>query len=417
MMRGLFILLAALWSALPAQAQSPQVDLSMEEDIVIVGQPLIVRLSIMVPTFMPTPPVFPSFETPNLMVKLNGRATNPTSEKIDGETWSGVTRSFTFYPMISGTFQIPQQDVVVTYSDPATNSPVTETYRTTAFSFSATLPEGAKDLDPAILANSLEITQEITAGGAPLAVGDAITRSLKITVRGASPLFLPPLLDQAPSENLRGYPQDPSVSESYDRGVLSGTRNEQVSYIATQTGPAVLPQIQLSWYNLETEKVEVIQLGGATFEVEAGAAGATEPDWAFVAKIAAVLVFALAAFRAFWRYARAPVKAAIARRKSAYLQSEKFAYKQLKKAIAQKNTNQTIHDLALWDARTNRSDAHVHACLAALTATIYGKETMPGTGHTRKWHALGQAVSRARNANHKAARDRGADKLPDLNPY
>ncbi|MCP4818083.1 MAG: hypothetical protein GY883_02770, partial [Shimia sp.] len=88
----LFLLLLPL--AALAQDQDPLLEITFEERETIPGQPLTLRLTVFVPTFMPKPPVWPSFETPNLRIRLPERSTSPTSRTINGGTWSGVSRRY-----------------------------------------------------------------------------------------------------------------------------------------------------------------------------------------------------------------------------------------------------------------------------------------------------------------------------------
>ena len=213
-----------LWGALllapMAAAQDPRVEVSLGAEQAAVGQPLILRLTVLVPSFMPDPPVLPSFEVPDLMVRLNGRATTPTSQQIDGETWSGITRSYSLYPMVPGTFILPPQEVRVTSAETGATPEVT-TIVTDEIRFEAILPEGAEALDPPVLATGLTAEQTITVPEGELAVGDAITREIVLKITGTSPLFIPPLLDTEATERLRPYPAEPTLDESENRGVLS----------------------------------------------------------------------------------------------------------------------------------------------------------------------------------------------------
>ena len=119
MIRLLLILLLSL--ALPAAAQdtaaAPRLTVDFPETEAVPGQPLSLRLTVLVPTFMPEPPVWPSLETPNLLVRLPSRSTGPVSERIDGETWSGVSRHYRISPMVPGPMTLPPQEVVVTWQD------------------------------------------------------------------------------------------------------------------------------------------------------------------------------------------------------------------------------------------------------------------------------------------------------------
>ncbi|AXI56287.1 hypothetical protein C1J05_18840 [Sulfitobacter sp. JL08] len=419
MIRFVITLCLALALALPAAAQDPKIEFSAQEDTVLLGQPLIVRLKVLVPTFMPSPPAFPSFEAPNLMVRLNGRATNPTSETIDGETWSGVIRTYTIYPMIEGTFQLPASDLTIVYQDDDGVTPVTKTLSTPAFAFTSTIPEGARGLDPVILAKDLEITQSITAADGPIKVGDAITRQLEISVEGTSPLFLPPLLVETETENLRGYPQDPKVTEAVDRGVLSGTRTEQISYIATQAGPVSLPVLQLEWFNLSSNQVETVELDGASFEIEPGPTPKREADPALILMWMALGVGGAIVGWAMWRFLWPVLRQRRARRKSERKASEAYAHQNLRKAIGHHNLNETLRWLEIWrhrmPPRSAVAQTAIDTALLSITAAQFGSGTKPDV--KAAWAELGCAVEAARKAEQAALSNDQASSLPALNPF
>ncbi|MFK7870334.1 MAG: hypothetical protein AB8B58_13975 [Roseobacter sp.] len=260
--------LIALWMLIcvsSAAAQDPQVTVTSEQEEVIVGQPFILRVEILVPTFMPSAPVFPSFEVPGLIVRLPERATGPISKSIEGDTWSGVRRTYRIYPMQAGVTQIPEQSLSIIYKDTQTNDDVPLSLPVPAFEVNAVVPPGAQTLDPLVVARGVEITQTWQVPEGEMAVGDAVVRRLEVSVSGASALFVPPLLetpDGAEQAQFQPYPEDAQVTESFDQGVMSGTRTEQVSYIAQGDGPASFPELRLSWYNLDSEKIEEIVLPG-----------------------------------------------------------------------------------------------------------------------------------------------------------
>jgi hypothetical protein len=64
---------------------------------------------------------------------------------------------------------------------------------------------------------------------------------------------------------LGAYPKEPSVSETLDRGIMSGTRQDQVTYLPQSGGMAILPDITLEWFNLKTHTLEAITLPGRSF--------------------------------------------------------------------------------------------------------------------------------------------------------
>ena len=152
-----FILLPAPLAAQDQPDQLPQLLIDFPETETMPGQPLTLRLTVLVPTFMPKPPVWPSFEAPNLLVRLPARATNPTSQRVGGETWAGVSRRYEIAPMVPGNVVLPAQEVVVTYRNPETGDSEQVRLMTGSIAFRAVVPEGAEGLDPFIAAADLKL--------------------------------------------------------------------------------------------------------------------------------------------------------------------------------------------------------------------------------------------------------------------
>ena len=241
----------------------PIVEVELSEGEVIVGQPIRLQIKILVPTYMPKPPIYPTIELPELMVRLPYRATTPTSERRDGVSLSGTIRSYRLYPLAAGSFEIPEQLLTLTYADPNTNAPITAEVAMPAQSFVATVPAAAKDLDPPVIAEGFALDQQIE-GDTSLRVGDAITRTVTARIDGTTPVLIPSLVPKLDAPALRTYPKEPRVNATEERGVLSGTRVEAVTYLVQADGDAQLPEITVEWYNTKTQSLETASVPGVT---------------------------------------------------------------------------------------------------------------------------------------------------------
>ena len=224
---------------LPALAQDSQVIVKSElsGEATAVGQPLILRITVLVPTWLPEPPRFPSLEAPNMFVRLPSRASSPVSETVEGETWSGVSRAYRLYPMIPGDFSVSPQPVGVTYADPETRDPISVEVGLDPVVFRSEIPAGAEELDPLILAEAFSLEQSFEGADGPLAQGDAATRVVTAKITGTSALFIPPLIPTVSDGVVRAYSKDPVVRDTEgNRGTLSGSRSETTSYVAQYGG-------------------------------------------------------------------------------------------------------------------------------------------------------------------------------------
>ena len=418
MIRLLLILLVT-W-ALPAAAQDtaaePRLTVDFPETEAVPGQPLSLRLTVLVPTFMPEPPVWPSLETPNLLVRLPSRSTSPVSERIDGETWSGVSRHYRISPMVPGPMTLPPQEVVVTWQDLEARDVRQTTLTTEAISFAGVVPEGAEGLDPFIAAADLSLEQEIEGDPAAMVPGDSLKRQVSARVEGASPMFLPPLLDTVDLTGVAAYPDAPKLSEQDDRGVPSGSRVESVTYLAEAGGGGALPPVSLDWYDTDEGAVKTATVPGLELQIDGPAPGRAEPlDPRRVALLAAAVVLGLTLVILVVRRLLPALARHRARRRAQVLASEDHAWRMLRQVIARRDHAALRPALDLWAGRVDGPDPRrstgVEAALLALGAQRYGGGSTTTGGEV--WTALQGALNEARP---KGRRVGASDTLPPLNP-
>ncbi|WP_424929266.1 hypothetical protein [Amaricoccus tamworthensis] len=392
-------------------------EVSFPETEAIPGQPLELRLTVLVPTYLPSPPVWPGLEAPNLLIRLPSRSTNPRSAPVDGETWNGVSRLYRISPMVPGDFFIPPQEVTVTYADPDTNEPVTATLNTPELGFAGVLPAGAENLDPFVAAASLELEQTVDGDPAGMTPGDSVKRTIVAKVSGTSPMFLPALMTQAQIEGVAAYPDEPVMTETEDRGEIGGTRTESTTFVAEGGGSGEVPPVTVEWYNLETETVETATVEGFSISVDGPPAKSDEPprDWRLLALAGIAGLITVAIVAVLFRRFREPVSQHFAERREARLASEEHAWRQLHKALADRDAAALRPALDVWAGRVRGSDPRqrqgVQKALIALGAAKYGRGA---TGsNSDAWRMLNDALTAARKtARHETAT---AAALPGLN--
>lgn len=407
-MRYLIFLILFLPTQLLAQTGiQPQVTVEAPTDPVTVGQPAIVRIKVLVPTFMPSPPVFPSLEQENLLVRLPERASGPISETVDGETWSGVQRSYRLYPLQVGTVEFGTQDVVVTFADPDTNAPTKATIALPDVALNAVVPEGARDLDPLILATGFTVDQQID-GSTDMENGGAITRRLTAKIAGTTPLLVPELIPDMKDPLLSAYPKEPRITESEDRGVLSGQRVDEIVYLAQQGGQTQLPSVTIRWYNLDTNQVENIDIGAVELTLAPPEWQPPDADTIFrLLALAAGLTLVLWALARFlgprvtsWKQAR----------RDRYQISSDFALDALRKALQAHDILMSYSALELWKLRSDTPDMAIglEEQLARIGAASYSSRT---GSKPEAWAAALSELKVMKQTEHRAR-----NLLPPLNP-
>lgn len=415
-------LLLAGWASTAGAEPAPQPLLRavLEKPTAVPGQILSLEITILVPTWMPQPPEFPTFELPDVSVRLPEGSSRPTMERVGGESWSGVMREYQLSPMVVGLFRIPPQTITVTYADPETRAPLVAKLRTKEFVFEGRAPTAAEDLDPFIAAETLAIEQRVEGDPANLEPGSAFTRIVTARLTGASPIFLPPLIPPFEAEGLAAYPKEPVFTESSDRGRTIGKRIESVTYVAEAGGRFTAPPARLRWWNLRTKQIEVAQISALAI-VSRGPSPAAPANldeqevvvWLLVGGL--LVVIAGVGGRWSWpRYA-----AGRRRRLEEKLASESFAFEQVIRALRAQRFGDVIRATELWSTRLpipfDSDRAQLFEALEPLGALLYGPEAQtPAKAH---WSAALASLRNARKCCLAKERSRLADGvLPSLNP-
>ena len=227
------------------------------------------------------------------------------------------------------------------------------------------------------------------------------------------PQLVPDMADPA----LRAYPKEPVVSDSEDRGVLSGSRQEVITYVGQQSGQPALPPIEIRWFNLKSGAVETATLPGLDLTVTGAAPVAAPMQPAEIAALVLQIGLVLIAIWVLWRFFTPRVAAWV----EAWRKSERFAHRHVLAALRARDLARVNTALVHWsgfhpDARHGAGlDTALNAALARIGAARYGAPGGHETDHDwRVATATYQSLRRAMKHSHATGKARS--KLPPLNP-
>lgn len=264
-------------SAAAAQQDGPQVSVTLDPDgAVTVGTPIEVTATVLVPTYMPKPPVWPELQIADAITRLPERATQPLTRRIGTASWSGLSRTWEIIPQRAADYDLGAPEVAIAYADPDTGKPVESRLAMPDIAFSATVPPGATGMDPFLPASALKLSATLDGLPKNPRPGDAFTLTLTAAAVGPPAILLPPLgAGIATPVGLRAYPEEPALTDvPGDRGgPPTATRTEQVTYVIEAPGDFTLPGLSLDWWNTAKGQRETAATAPVPVTVAAPAGG------------------------------------------------------------------------------------------------------------------------------------------------
>ncbi|MEE2731579.1 MAG: BatD family protein [Pseudomonadota bacterium] len=123
---------------------------------------------------------------------------------------------------------------------------------------------------PWLPAKSLALSEHWSPDTGTANIGEPITRTVTMQAEGVLSTILPAL----PVNEIKGvkiYPEQADTASAVgDQGIVS-TRTESQALIATQPGAINLPEITITWWDVDAEKVQVTSLPARAIQVTGSA--------------------------------------------------------------------------------------------------------------------------------------------------
>ncbi len=383
---------------------------------IYVGQRATFEIELLTTNFFRGAPDLPDVDLLGAIVRRESQFAVNASTEIDGEQYASQTWTFVIYPQRTGTYRVPPLDVVMRVPDD--DGKLQEvSARTPEVAFEATVPDAAKGLPLVLSTPDFKLAYEAEPEPKGLKVGDALRRTFTMTIASAPGMLIPPLPEIA-LEGVAAYPDQPRVEEKAERGEITGTRVESVTYVFERAGTYAFPAVTIHWWDVDEERLETASIAAVTFDVEENpdaAVGTTHDDAASIpdagggfpwTTIGAIVLTALLGFL-LWRHHGGDVRAWIAAREQERRESESAYFARFEKACETSNADAVLRAMTAWlecragDARNLTPTAFARAAGdAALIAEVAGLEAALYGARGGSWSgaALRAAAARAREA-------------------
>ena len=282
------------------------------------------------------------------------------TETRRGETWQGLRYTLLLYPQRAGRLEVPAFDVSFRSRAVFGTEPESFLFRTTSLEIPARLPPGA---DPnSLLVTTDDFTVEFDwrprageEGSLQLEVGDALTLEVRRSALAVPGMVFTPL----PAFDIPGlavYADPPQVMDRVNRGELSGSRLDRVTFICEQEGRYEIPELKFQWWDPDGRTLSEQILPALSLEVTpsaawgSGAASQSRGDFkAWVWLVSIIVVLVLAAFPGRWLAGR--LTAAWNLWQERRREGEPWAFKQAVKACRKARAVQAYRAINLWLGR------------------------------------------------------------------
>lgn len=249
----LWLIAAAVHADQPA-VPSPDVRVRVHQEpagTLMQGETTRIVVDLLTPDFFTDAPVLPELHVDGAYLSLSNETPGHLVEPIDGQTWSGVSRTYLITPLMSGAMEIPSFEITAHVG--ADRIPVAvQTPPLTLMVQALALPAGVTE---ALIASSVKVTQTVTPQDGSLHVGDTVTRRVEISAEGAPAMMLPPSVF-APVRGLTLYAASPITRDAIDNhgGFVGGNRVDTVSYVIDRRGRYSLPPLSVRWMDSRTRE-------------------------------------------------------------------------------------------------------------------------------------------------------------------
>ncbi|MDO3388474.1 hypothetical protein QWI17_21690 [Gilvimarinus sp. SDUM040013] len=381
-------------------AVEPIVEVIAPQTPVTVGRPSVIRVTVLVPTWFSKPVYFEPVESINLINLATSKSSYPTSRRVGADTWSGVVKEYTVIPMVEGEYDVTIPELTLHFADQNARPQVVKVSPQPA-TIVASVPVGAKSLQPYVIADDLTLKQSVQIPD-QLQVGDNISRELQVTVKGSSAMFVPELL--ANPDWARSYLSNPQTQDrvSETDGGLIGSRREIQNIRLVAAGEFVLPAVQLQYYQPDTESIVTVSEPAIALVV--APAPLTPRQWAVrMAALCGLVLLVLVLLRVLWLYSKRIYR------------SEPWQYWLLLRSC-KRPSRKALARLAqwyqVWQQRltTSRFDQEYHELVVEFELSIYLRQD------ARENKKVRASKLRALRKSCKGALHRDELKLLPLNP-
>jgi hypothetical protein len=217
----------------------------------------------------------PAFELPDpgaILIMPPSERPVLGSEQIENAAWTVQRHELAVFAHRAGRLSIPGFNIRLQFKRaPLDKEAISTTVKTGPIAFTVKSPPGAEALGSLISARDLTAIETWLPEPGTARAGDAFTRTVTVSAPSIPAMAFPPF----PARTVDGlalYPKAPQLVDHDERGSMRGERRDTAVYLCQRAGHFIIPAARLTWFDLEGQRLRVIEFPARRFDVAPNAA-------------------------------------------------------------------------------------------------------------------------------------------------
>jgi hypothetical protein len=192
--------------------------------------------------------------------------------------YQGIERRYALFPQQAGTLHFPALQLDAQVATAAAARPFGRSVKplrrmSQPLDIRVDPPPADPSHRPWLPARDLTLADDWQGRPPTLRVGEPATRTLQLRASGLLAAQLPQLKIPLPAD-WKSYPDQPARQDEVDASGVVGTLQQKLVLVPTRPGPAILPAIDLDWYDVSSRQWRRAHLDPLRVTVAPAAAGA-----------------------------------------------------------------------------------------------------------------------------------------------
>ena len=256
------------------------VDLSIVQDHKLwVSQKILANLVVKTDAFTITDLRVDTRSGDDLIIVKPQSAAFKQSETIDGVQWQSTVYEYSLYPMRAGDINLKSFEVSFSASMGYGQPKQLFSLETRPVSLQVNKPEGVDDNTFVLTTQRLELDVSYTPEVDKLTVGDAFEREISVSAENVPDILLQPVPPYRPKNDFepaafKVYRSEPLLSETKNTenagiGHTLARRIEKDTFVASQEGETVIPEVIMYWWDPQQQKLHKEHIPAKSFTIVA----------------------------------------------------------------------------------------------------------------------------------------------------